>query len=99
MYSVRGMPSAGRSGFSWNGRQETAGGAASGHSFAYSASAASSRRLPMKHQGHTTSETTSIDRVIARNPLEGFADDTPLGLGPRGPPTTVRFRILQRERR
>src|SRR5262245_21915929 len=59
------MPSAGKPGFSWNGRQVTIGGGASGRSLAYSASAPSSRRLPMKHHGQTTSETTSIVSGIA----------------------------------
>src|SRR5579863_8467607 len=52
------MPSAGMSGLSWNGRQVISA-AISGRI----TSARSSRRLPMKHQGHTTSEMMSICMV------------------------------------
>jgi hypothetical protein len=54
------MPSSGKSGLSWNGSQRTAGFSSSGLRSWYSRSEASRRRLPMKHQGQTMSETMSM---------------------------------------
>jgi hypothetical protein len=54
---LRGIPSAGKSGLSWNGSQRTAGFSSSGLRSWYIRSADSRRRLPMKHQGQTMSET------------------------------------------
>jgi hypothetical protein len=48
---------------SWNGSQRTAGFSSSGLRSWYSRSAASRRRLPMKHQGQTMSETMSMVSV------------------------------------
>ncbi len=53
MYSRRSLPSGGMVGSSWNGRQWTR------TSTPLAAIALSSRFWPMKHQGQTTSETTS----------------------------------------
>jgi hypothetical protein len=45
---------------SWNGSQRTAGLSSSGLRSWYIRSADSRRRLPMKHQGQTISETISM---------------------------------------
>jgi hypothetical protein len=45
---------------SWKGSQRTAGSSSSGKRSLYIRNADSRRRLPMKHQGQTTSETISM---------------------------------------
>src|SRR6266849_3918391 len=59
-YSVRLMPARGTQGFRKYGRYRTVTEISGLRAIAFS-----SRRLPMKHQGQTTSDTTSIGSWVA----------------------------------
>src|SRR5260370_36123639 len=59
-YSVRLMPARGTQGFRKYGRYRTVTEISGLRAIAFS-----SRRLPMKHHGHTTSDTTSIGSAVA----------------------------------